>query len=642
MAIENKRMVQRHGTYNSFLSEDGTYLPNEFQAVDSGDPRSGTGKGLYFAFDAGTAEQLATYENVQALVSEASEDLQDEFLSAVNTATNNANKATSSANNAASAANTAANRANQAAEAVEDATSAVINDNTPSNATTYSSNKIDQKISGMIDDGTASETKTFSSSKMTTDFIILEKNLYTEIQKNSDLNDYITKGNYACFLSANVPSIKNRPTGLTYAFKLVVEEIAESDQLIQKITENWLGNEFCRTYSGGNWGNWFHRGTLSIFNSFTQLEITDLPCMTLDVFKAMPNNSIGIFGTDTTSGISDLPINSGTLEITKINNNQYKIAFYKSSGGTTAVIKGLWLGTTNTALDQLTWSKYLSEEDVVNNGTTTVEGKILDARFGKTLLDKFSGYLQNTGGNISGDLNVGGWLQPHDLRTNSIWIITDNGNALLSDVNEGNGVISVGYGATDKLYKLGITGKTIELTPSDENKVFGITMQAYKEATNNKRTIFRSATNGGAYLGSASYCWNTAFFTNAITQSDRKAKDNIMLLDADKAKDFIMALKPSSYTLKNSDSDNPRLHLGLIAQEVAEAAKYTDMGDLSLYQAAVISDKKDGDEAPYSEDIPDEKLSWGLNYNELIAPLIRVVQAQQKQIDLLMQYLAQD
>lgn len=642
MAIENKRMVQRHGTYNSFLAEDGTYLPNEFQAVDSGDPRSGTGKGLYFAFDAGTAEQLATYENVQALVNNASEDLQAEFLSAVNTATNNANKATSSANNAASSANTAANRANQAAEAVEGATSAVINDNKASTATTYSSVKIDQKISGMLDNDNVSENTTFSSSKMTTDFLTIEKDLYTEIPENADLNDYTAKGNYGCLLSANVASIQNKPTGLTYAFKLIVEEIVASDQLIQKITENSTGNTYYRTYSGGNWGKWFNRGVMSVFSTFSQIGITTLPCTTLDVFAALPLNSIAIIGTDTSAGISDLPASSGTLEITKVSWLRYKIAFYKSSGGDTPVIKGMWLATTNTDHTQLTWKKFYSEEDVVNNGTTTVEGKILDARFGKTLLDKFSEYIPKTGGDISGDLNVGGWLQPHDLRTNSIWIITDNGNALLLDVNEGNGVISVGYGATDKLYKLGINGKTIELTPSDENKVFGITIQAYKEATNNKRTIFRSATNGGAYLGSASYCWNTAFFTNEITQSDRKVKDNIMLLDADKAKDFIMALKPSSYTLKNSDSDNPRLHLGLIAQEVAEAAKYTDMGDLSLYQAAVISDKKDGDEAQYNEDIPDEKLAWGLNYNELIAPLIRVVQAQQKQIDLLMQYLAQD
>lgn len=489
----------------------------------------------------------------------------------------------------------------------------------------------------VIDDDNVSENTTFSSSKIKSDFLSLEKDLYTQIPKNADLNDYQTKGCYKCLDSTYTSTLKNLPKGLKWGFKLTVEEITYDSYICQKITENVTGNTFIRTLEGSyGWHDWVTRGLMSVFNTFSQIGITTLPCTTLDVFAALPLNSIAIIGTDTRAGISDLPASSGTLEITKVSWLRYKIAFYKSSGGDMPAIKGMWLATTNTDHSQLTWKKFYSEEDVANNGTTTVPGKILDARFGKTLLDKFSGYIPDTGGDISGDLNVGGWLQAGDLRADSVWLITDAGNALLSDVNENNKVISVGYGASQNLYRLGINGYTIELTPSDNNKIFGITLQAYKEGTNNKRTIFRSATNGGAYLGSASYCWNTAFFTNAITQSDRKAKDNVADIDEEKAKTFIMALKPSSYTLKNSDSDNPRTHLGLIAQDVAKAAKDTDMGDLSLYQAAVITDKKDGDEAQYSEDIPDEKLAWGLNYNELIAPLIKVVQAQQKQIDTLL------
>ena len=49
------------------------------------------------------------------------------------------------------------------------------------------------------------------------------------------------------------------------------------------------------------------------------------------------------------------------------------------------------------------------------------------------------------------------------------------------------------------------------------------------------------------------------------------------------------------------------------------------MGDLSLYQAAVIQEGYE-DEQPYSSQISDENLSWGLNYNEFIAPIIRVEQ----------------
>lgn len=87
-------------------------------------------------------------------------------------------------------------------------------------------------------------------------YLSIEKDLYESIPVNSDLNNYITKGNYGCFLSANVPSIQNKPIGLTKAFKLVVEEIVATDQLIQKITENYSANMYYRTYSGGNWRNW--------------------------------------------------------------------------------------------------------------------------------------------------------------------------------------------------------------------------------------------------------------------------------------------------------------------------------------------------------------------------------------------------
>lgn len=87
-------------------------------------------------------------------------------------------------------------------------------------------------------------------------YLAIEKDLYKSIPVNSDLNNYITKGNYGCFLNANVPSIQNKPIGLTKAFKLVVEEIVATDQLIQKITENYSANMYYRTYSGGNWRNW--------------------------------------------------------------------------------------------------------------------------------------------------------------------------------------------------------------------------------------------------------------------------------------------------------------------------------------------------------------------------------------------------
>lgn len=70
--------------------------------------------------------------------------------------------------------------------------------------------------------------------------------------------------------------------------------------------------------------------------------------------------------------------------------------------------------------------------------------------------------------------------------------------------------------------------------------------------------------------------------------------------------------------------------MGFGAQEVAQAAIENNMGDLALYQAARV--EEDGQETYYSPEAPDEDLRWGLNYHEFLAPLIALVQEQEKRI----------
>ena len=105
--------------------------------------------------------------------------------------------------------------------------------------------------------------------------------------------------------------------------------------------------------------------------------------------------------------------------------------------------------------------------------------------------------------------------------------------------------------------------------------------------------------------------------------SDRKIKKDITPIE--NAFDFIMSLKPVSYRKINADTG--RLHLGFIAQDVANVAQQTDMGDLSLYQASL----KGG--GYYDPNVPDDQLEWGLTYEEFIAPMVATIQQQQKQID---------
>lgn len=148
------------------------------------------------------------------------------------------------------------------------------------------------------------------------------------------------------------------------------------------------------------------------------------------------------------------------------------------------------------------------------------------------------------------------------------------------------------------------------------------------------RTVFRCNTNGAAYLGTASYQWHSIYCSDgAFNGSDRKLKENICDLDDEKNKEFIMALRPVQYNLKSGTGK--RTHNGLIAQEVRDAAEQT-VGDIAAYQACVI----DGEEERYFDpDVADDKLLWQLNYSELISPLIKLVQSQQREIEKLKEEL---
>ena len=94
-----------------------------------------------------------------------------------------------------------------------------------------------------------------------------------------------------------------------------------------------------------------------------------------------------------------------------------------------------------------------------------------------------------------------------------------------------------------------------------------------------------------------------------VFRSDRRKKKNIKDLAIDKAKSFLMALKPRAFKFK--DGTSGRYHHGFIAQEVKESMGGDDWG---LYV-----ENKDMD-------------FIGLRYDEIIADLVKVVQDQEKRI----------
>ncbi|MCD8147857.1 MAG: phage tail protein [Clostridiales bacterium] len=125
---------------------------------------------------------------------------------------------------------------------------------------------------------------------------------------------------------------------------------------------------------------------------------------------------------------------------------------------------------------------------------------------------------------------------------------------------------------------------------------------------------------------------NTVYRSSEESLSDRKLKQNVKPLTED-YEQLIMGLTAVEYDYINGDSH--RKHMGFIAQDVRDTALAT-VGDLSLFSASVIGD----DDAAYSADLPDEQLRWYRSYEELIAPLVAMVQHQQRRIERLETSLA--
>ena len=112
-------------------------------------------------------------------------------------------------------------------------------------------------------------------------------------------------------------------------------------------------------------------------------------------------------------------------------------------------------------------------------------------------------------------------------------------------------------------------------------------------------------TDGEGYIGDSSNKWNAVYATNgSIQTSDRNEKNTI--IESDLGLNFINKLKPISYKWNKDDG---KTHYGLIAQDVEEA----------------LSNEGKTDKDFAALNIPTEG-SMGLNYSELISPLIKAIQ----------------
>lgn len=226
------------------------------------------------------------------------------------------------------------------------------------------------------------------------------------------------------------------------------------------------------------------------------------------------------------------------------------------------------------------------------------------------------------GGNLV--MNNGAIYLPNDV---GLWSKNSSGtNKIVTGVSSGGNVYLGGSDAANATGNTNIyAGDHIYFYAnrlSNSYKASGIDL--FREQSGSYRTVFRPASDNGAYAGTASFRWNTVFSTNGVkTSSDIKQKDIIKDFDF-KVQDFIMGLEPIAFRRTGEGNTGKRIHLGLGAQDVNKLIKDIKLGDMSLVQACIVGDEE---EKPYfGEDIDDSKLVWSLNYGELIAPVILMEQ----------------
>ena len=120
------------------------------------------------------------------------------------------------------------------------------------------------------------------------------------------------------------------------------------------------------------------------------------------------------------------------------------------------------------------------------------------------------------------------------------------------------------------------------------------------------------------------------------TSSDLKKKDVHCSIDSETAEALIMGLQPIFYNFKGDWKESA----GFGAQDVYKLAKELGLKDSGLYRAAKMPDKDGNAEGIeyHDSDIEahdDKDIEWNLNYTEFIPYLVKVIQDQQKRIEVL-------
>lgn len=237
-----------------------------------------------------------------------------------------------------------------------------------------------------------------------------------------------------------------------------------------------------------------------------------------------------------------------------------------------------------------------------------------------------------------GQYNGSSWLayrtKNGDISSWNPWhkVLTDNINATISAQHGYSG------SAFPQIYG---NGSVLQLSWANNSSV-GVVLGS---------GAFRDAGDGNINLGASNHRFATVFAkTGSINTSDRNEKNTIADIDPEQAEKLIMGLKPS--TFKFNDGTSGRTHWGIISQDIEELLPQIGMTDMD-FAGFIKSPKTEDYYEDVSETVTDEETGeekivtrkelktrviegeyvYALRYSEFIAPLICMVQKQQKQIE---------
>lgn len=237
-----------------------------------------------------------------------------------------------------------------------------------------------------------------------------------------------------------------------------------------------------------------------------------------------------------------------------------------------------------------------------------------------------------------GQYNGSSWLayrtKNGDISSWNPWhkVLTDNINATISAQHGYSG------SALPQIYG---NGSVLQLSWANNSRV-GVVLGS---------GAFRDAGDGNINLGASNHRFATVFAkTGSINTSDRNEKNTIADIAPEQAEKLIMGLKPS--TFKFNDGTSGRTHWGIISQDIEELLPQIGMTDMD-FAGFIKSPKTEDYYEDVSETVTDEETGeektvtrkelktrviegeyvYALRYSEFIAPLICMVQKQQKQIE---------